>query len=449
MRRTHLYRGKAKIDPKEWLLGSLIVNDKGWWIETQTPDNNHESGLCIEVEPETVGQFMNAYDAKEAMIFEDDIIIITPKISNNNGIKLVEEDIEELEEEEGIDDDEIPSAAYLVRCLRGERFLVGCDFYEDEPFRNVLSGFNMDVVDFVVVGNAHDGLDSSFIANYQIAFNKINELYPPITNGAKRDVLYRGRSDDNQWAIGYLIVNDHGTWIEHRNDFVVTRLKVDPSTVGEFVGLYTFTNHQPIFEDDFVKFNNDLHLMRYSPGMNVIYGAFPDDSFCEFAKHAEDVGYMYQPFHESDSLECIGNIFDNPSIKILKRNTEAHIIMEQDMFFLQLKLVRFKECLSSEDLSYLRQINFNKTIADIIGCAESDVQKMMDQETLFYFSCKQVINESHLQLLSSDSATDHYAIYLTRTNIHDKWAINLDTGKKLTVAEQEHLETTIIKDLFR
>lgn len=77
----YLFRGKRK-DNGEWVTGSVVIEYEGthhivfWVSKLIEPENNYWEQVeeMVEVVPETVGQFINFLDKREAKIFEGDIV---------------------------------------------------------------------------------------------------------------------------------------------------------------------------------------------------------------------------------------------------------------------------------------------------------------------------------------------------------------------------------------
>lgn len=124
--------------------------------------------------------------------------------------------------------------------------------------------------------------------------------------------LYRGkRTYNGEWVEGALIVWPDGTtWILVYNptEDWMDRYEVDPSTVGEFTGLYG-KDGKRIFEGDVVLFPwDDGHLHSFT----IIYesGEFLAKPETETRKvwAIRISGY-------AKNFEVIGNVHDNPGLK--------------------------------------------------------------------------------------------------------------------------------------
>lgn len=105
----------------------------------------------------------------------------------------------------------------------------------------------------------------------------------------KREILFKAKCiRTDKWVFGYL----------SNKDVISTdkgRLKVIPETVSQFTGL-TDKNGVKIFENDKIKYNNWIGVVKYSTGaFYICYGDGTESEFNEMS--------------ESD-LEIIGNIHE-------------------------------------------------------------------------------------------------------------------------------------------
>ena len=136
----------------------------------------------------------------------------------------------------------------------------------------------------------------------------------------KREILFRGkRTDNGEWAYGYLagksVIAGGGEGIDE--DYFNTQFwyKVDPETVGQFIGL-TDKNGTKIFEGDIVsilyprasfekQIPSTIGVVRYLdclPRFMIMGGVEPNcvaiSSFC----------------NTGEEWEVIGNIYDNKEL---------------------------------------------------------------------------------------------------------------------------------------
>jgi len=77
MNREIKFKGKD-LKTGEWAYGSLIidVNTKKCYICRELPDRYSENGGWVEVDPETVGQYIEKQDVDKKEIYEGDIVEI-------------------------------------------------------------------------------------------------------------------------------------------------------------------------------------------------------------------------------------------------------------------------------------------------------------------------------------------------------------------------------------
>ena len=126
----------------------------------------------------------------------------------------------------------------------------------------------------------------------------------------KRDIVFRGRRIDNgEWVTGNLLCLDCSEYRiatsclcgEEPNLIDVCAYKVDPETVGQYIGIED-KRGTPIFEGDVVKCKTHVHSgYRLRTGEVVYY----IDGF------SIKVGSDYKNIPYSENIEIIGNIYDN------------------------------------------------------------------------------------------------------------------------------------------
>ena len=116
-----------------------------------------------------------------------------------------------------------------------------------------------------------------------------------------REILFRGKFDENEWKYGYLTIEPRGLAIK---DFIVL-WHIDAKTVGQYTGMLD-KNGIKIFEGDIVDFsdrsNGDGYgVVRYDE--NETEFEFESDNICR------SLGSYYPK-----NIEVIGNIYDNPEL---------------------------------------------------------------------------------------------------------------------------------------
>lgn len=126
-----------------------------------------------------------------------------------------------------------------------------------------------------------------------------------------REILFRGkRSDDGEWAEGYLFLTKEHTYISYKNQFdddlflspKEIFIEVGSSTVCQYTGL-TDKNGRKIFEGDICKVDELIYKVSFK------------NSHWNFDIISEKV-YCAPWFdsHCGEHCEVIGNIFDNPEL---------------------------------------------------------------------------------------------------------------------------------------
>ena len=128
-----------------------------------------------------------------------------------------------------------------------------------------------------------------------------------------REILFRGKRVDNgEWEFGDLWCNPYGKRavciVSPINDQGTTGgNEVIPETVGQYTGL-TDKNGRKIFEGDIVK------MRAYGVGYHCTSVYFRDGKFA-----VDGTQYHFKNIC-SNSVEVIGNIFDNPDLLEVKHN---------------------------------------------------------------------------------------------------------------------------------
>lgn len=148
------------------------------------------------------------------------------------------------------------------------------------------------------------------------------------------EILFRGKRVDNgEWVEGDLLQNIDATKIREQEKEIrriAKSFEVSVKTVGQFTGLYD-KNGKMIFEDDIVKFNNQIFEVVFETGcfglgchddinykkiekdigkLNNYLGCYND----KFISLWEIVWNFNSIEHHIEQVEIIGNIHDNPEL---------------------------------------------------------------------------------------------------------------------------------------
>lgn len=142
-----------------------------------------------------------------------------------------------------------------------------------------------------------------------------------------RKIKFRGKRPDGSWNYGRNIR------FKNNGSVLILGADVNPESVGQFVGLYD-KNGKEVYEHDYISVN-------YKYEQHTLNGAIPDqDCLCEgevvfmdefscFGIRLHDAEYpIKQSLNECpymtvpllqfdldcDSIEVLGNIFDNPEL---------------------------------------------------------------------------------------------------------------------------------------
>lgn len=129
-----------------------------------------------------------------------------------------------------------------------------------------------------------------------------------------RDILFRGKRVDNgNWVEGCLIKRKYYGETTYYIGFIemtsLTKVEVIPETVCQYVGI-TDKNSKKIFENDVVK-------TKYGRLCQVVWASSPhyqcwDMIGLESRHQAPD----WRDIWYKDNLEVVGNIYDNPLLKM-------------------------------------------------------------------------------------------------------------------------------------
>ena len=151
-----------------------------------------------------------------------------------------------------------------------------------------------------------------------------------------REIKFRGKPTENNtsyieegaFVYGALIVCDNKYYIAlnvndniNRDDYEVYMIEVIPETVGQYTGLKD-KNGKEIYEGDIVEFSYDIFTGNFDTKIGkgiveFIQGAFyikPFEIEGKKAKDIEDEEWFLLYSVNEDTLEVIGNIYDNPEL---------------------------------------------------------------------------------------------------------------------------------------
>lgn len=133
-----------------------------------------------------------------------------------------------------------------------------------------------------------------------------------------REILFRGKLKSNdEWSFGNLNVSLRATVIITPDKTPIGKYgQVIPETVGQFTGL-TDKDGKKIFEGDIVKreytlWHGETKKTRETQ-IGVVSYSNKDCGFC-----LDKVCNLRKPW-DGDTLEIIGNIYDNPELRIENR----------------------------------------------------------------------------------------------------------------------------------
>ena len=125
-----------------------------------------------------------------------------------------------------------------------------------------------------------------------------------------REIKFRGKRVDNgEWVYGDLLHHDNRVGMHNQlNDGTMSVCDVNTDTVGQFTGLLD-KNGKEIYEGDIVEawsagVKAIGKVTQRIDGLWLIYPAWQNKRF-----------YYFQPNgNGEDSVEIIGNIYDNPEL---------------------------------------------------------------------------------------------------------------------------------------
>ena len=117
-----------------------------------------------------------------------------------------------------------------------------------------------------------------------------------------REILFRGkRLCNNKWMMGSLLCYEDGDCHICCDNFGLNHYRVDPKTVGQFIGL-TDKNGKKIFEGDIMSERGCLFVVVY------------DTKWARFKLQHIGRGIQYPEWNRGVQMEIVGNIHDNPEL---------------------------------------------------------------------------------------------------------------------------------------
>lgn len=139
-----------------------------------------------------------------------------------------------------------------------------------------------------------------------------------------REVLFRAkRLDNGEWIEGYYASKGKGTDLEkhfivsstfgsntNAYPFYFTDIEVDPKTVCQYTGL-TDKNGRKIFEGDIVRYTDEV--IGKGKADEIKYNE-THAAFCRLHKSEMGLQYLFIDEAIANTIEVIGNIFDNPDL---------------------------------------------------------------------------------------------------------------------------------------
>ena len=154
--------------------------------------------------------------------------------------------------------------------------------------------------DGVIYSETHEWAQSAYGMLKELTDSKLKYL-SSIVNGRdnkmKREILFRGKTFDNNWIEGYLFKSWNDSYILWGTTNGIPNMKeVQSNTIGQYVGMYDIQGNH-IFENDIVKTIAGIGYIKFKKS-KATYEIVTDD--------------WNLPFDEVGSeIEIIGNIYDN------------------------------------------------------------------------------------------------------------------------------------------
>lgn len=123
-----------------------------------------------------------------------------------------------------------------------------------------------------------------------------------------REILFRGKQENNEWAEGSLIIWEDGSCLIETGKLTEPMACVNRETVGQFTGL-TDKNGKKIFEGDIIECWSEGVKARGTvqqrcDGLWIIYPAWQ-----------KTIMWGLCPYNDgTTTCKVIGNIHDNPEL---------------------------------------------------------------------------------------------------------------------------------------
>lgn len=146
-------------------------------------------------------------------------------------------------------------------------------------------------------------------------------------NASSANALFRGKNKNGEWVYGSLIriydkVNSEKVYaiISEESEYAIIdqpyvkfcteRIKINPETIGQYIGVKDITRKNKIFRGDIVANNRgDIHVIEHRIHSDVSRGHGDCSSTTTIGYSLSDYGNFDNNFSE---CRVVGNIWDNP-----------------------------------------------------------------------------------------------------------------------------------------